>query len=191
VLLLGTVCLKPLAAFLLGTAVICAAQTKSGKTPTAKDGSTKRLEGYVLPGSIFIKDLGCAKDYAKALFAEGIERRKMLADLFTYGCIEELQVVVSVYSLDLPDVKQTISRLKDGRPVPAFVAWKVVCTKDSYMTEALMASQTTIWADGVAAADRLLEKVELFQVGWIGEESVVPLNEEQMHAVIMKAKASR
>ena len=45
-------------------------------------------EEYYTSRPAVAKDEGCARDYARALALEGIEQRKMLADLVRYGCLD-------------------------------------------------------------------------------------------------------
>ena len=40
---------------------------------------------------IVASDEGCARDFVKALKLDGLEQRKYLADLFRYGCVEQLE----------------------------------------------------------------------------------------------------
>lgn len=58
-----------------------AALAQPKKPPTPKT-------GFVAMPTLF-KDDGCARDYAKAVAAGGLEMRKQIADLIAYGCLEK------------------------------------------------------------------------------------------------------
>ena len=103
---------------LLATGLLCIAQAKktTAKGDANKEPKLDDYSGYALLDTILIKDVGCAKDYAKARHAEGIERRKMLADLFEYGCIELLRLV---YAVIAPIHELGVRRrFKEGRLPP-------------------------------------------------------------------------
>lgn len=56
----------------------------------------KLLEYVVEP--VLAKDDGCARDYAQALAASGIEQRKQLTALITYECIEVIHGFYHVFT---------------------------------------------------------------------------------------------
>ena len=55
----------------------------------------KLLEYVVEP--VLAKDDACARDYAQALAVSGVEQRKQLAALITYGCIEAIHGIYHVF----------------------------------------------------------------------------------------------
>jgi hypothetical protein len=63
------------------------------------------MEGYV-QFVVLAKDEGCAVDYVKTSKLSGLELRKQLTDLATYGCIEKLDHLYHAY-------------LKEGKAIPS------------------------------------------------------------------------
>jgi hypothetical protein len=58
--------------------------------------SARAVKPFTVPENSYVlqpavaKDEGCARDYAKALALQGLEQRKMMAELITYKCVEVL-----------------------------------------------------------------------------------------------------
>lgn len=151
---------------LLASAVICTAQPKTANR-AAKQEAPKVQEGYVFPDTLLIKDLGCAKDYAKATKAEGIEQRKMLAELFKYGCVEQLRFVYYVSSTD----RQAIGSV---------TVWKVIAVYIDRLTKPLI---------GEAETNRRQEELNgeyIGKAGWIAAKDFQHVTEDQMVAIIQK-----
>jgi hypothetical protein len=73
-------------------ALLCTvAQAQSTKAPP-KPFVMPDLRAYVF-SPLLAKDEGCAKDLVKASHLEGLELRKYLAELLTYGCVVQLDGV--------------------------------------------------------------------------------------------------
>lgn len=82
-------------------ALACAALAQ---TPTPKaERKVYQPPEYVLVDPLVAKDEGCAKDLAKAAVLEGLEQRKLLADLFLFGCI---QIEDGTYRANLTAVRE-------------------------------------------------------------------------------------
>jgi len=60
------------------------AQTKPTK-PFTPPPNRPLDPGFVFGGPL-MKDEGCAKDFVKSEAMEGLEKRKYIAELITYGC---------------------------------------------------------------------------------------------------------
>jgi hypothetical protein len=60
--------------------------------PTPKPFVPPDTRVYIF-SSVLAKDDGCARDYAKTYALNGLSRRKAIAELLTYGCIEQLKGV--------------------------------------------------------------------------------------------------
>jgi hypothetical protein len=56
-------------------------------------------------GGPLLKDEACSKDYAKSLNMEGLEKRKYIADLITYGCAIALRGVYRTSALETIEIK--------------------------------------------------------------------------------------
>jgi hypothetical protein len=66
-------------------ALACAA---NAQTAPKKDLKVFQPPEYVVSDVVLARDEGCAKDLAKAAALEGLEQRKLIADLFSYGCAQ-------------------------------------------------------------------------------------------------------
>lgn len=80
--------MKPLRAKPFALAVITLACSVHAQTPMAATKKDSREVTGVVKAPMILKDEGCARDYVRAYEYEGVELRKRLADLNTYGCIE-------------------------------------------------------------------------------------------------------
>jgi hypothetical protein len=67
---------------------------------------------------LLLKDEGCARDYAKAIAAGGLEMRKQITDLISYGCIEK---TVGVFRGAVLEERRTT------KGTPALVRVSLVC----------------------------------------------------------------
>ena len=153
-------------AALLVVALACVAQTKSGKKEPQDKPSA--IQGFVLPGTVLAKDIGCAKDYAKALTAEGVQQRKMIADLFEYGCAEQLRFVYVMWSSEKPQAVPS----SEKRTV---TFWKVSGLLNHTMSDKLLGK-----VDSAAS--------EFGKEGWVVNNDFLQLSEDAMMAKIEKAK---
>lgn len=75
-------------AALVLVAIMAGAQTKPTKPFTPPTGPID--PGWVFGGPL-MKDVGCAKDFVKSEAMEGLEKRKYIAGLITYGCGVQLR----------------------------------------------------------------------------------------------------
>jgi len=153
---------------LLVVAFACSAQTKSGKTTKAESQEPGAIQGFALPGTVLIKDIGCAKDYVKALATEGVQQRKMIAELFEYGCAERLRFVYLMFSSEKPQGVPS----SDKRTV---TLWKVSGILDYTLSEKLLGQ-----VDSAAS--------EFGREGWVVNNDFLQLSEDAMTARIEKAK---
>ena len=62
------------------------AKSETKARPPTK-GETDPVKGFAVAPMV-LTDEGCARDYVRAFEAEGVELRKRLADLETYGCVD-------------------------------------------------------------------------------------------------------
>ena len=153
---------------LLVIALACVAQTKTGKATKAEP-QKKAASGYILPGTVLAKDLGCAKDYVKALAAEGVQQRKLLADLFDYGCAERVRFVYTMFSFE----PQVVVPEKTSLTV-----WKVKGIVSQKLSELMGQS------DNSTAS-------EFNKDGWVVDADFVQLSEDAMTARIERFKKTR
>lgn len=86
--LMNTLALGSLIACILVVSAV--AQTKAPKP------AGKNVDGYAF-GPVILKDAACARDYAKALKATGVDGRKQIAELSQYGCLEPTDEDVLYY----------------------------------------------------------------------------------------------
>jgi hypothetical protein len=67
--------------------VLCSALVPQEPKKPLKPFKAPEPPAYAVENPLLAKDEGCAKDYAKALTLEGLEQRKILADLIAFGCV--------------------------------------------------------------------------------------------------------
>jgi hypothetical protein len=144
--------------------VLFCQQTK--KTP-AKE---KPPDSGFLISPLVFKDDGCAKDYLKAQALSGVEKRKALAEIAEYGCLEE--------------------RLNAIYHAAVASTTSVVLSK----TQTVKISRVSVIVDWDRTG-RLLgkepdyEHTSLGAVGWIIDSDLLRLTEAQVDALIAKQKA--
>jgi hypothetical protein len=76
--------------YVLLICITCAlAQTKAPRALASKSApmNSTAAEGFAVAPMV-LKDEGCARDYSRAFGFEGVEIRKRLTDLVTYGCLD-------------------------------------------------------------------------------------------------------
>ena len=93
----------------------------------AERAADKTIRVYAIRPLLF-KDEGCVRDYLKAQAASGVEKRKALADLVQYGCMEKLSWIYSA------EVSKTL-RISASKGSPLVKVAAVVVVIDSALTE--------------------------------------------------------
>jgi hypothetical protein len=117
-------------------------------------------------GSLLFKDAGCVVDYLKAQASSGLEKRKALAELVQYGCVEELKAIYSVF------IKSTKS-LAISKGAAAVKASELDAILDRKRMERLL---------GKGSAP---DSSELFKHGWVLDADI--LIEEELDAIIERS----
>ena len=124
-----------------------------------------------------IKDFGCVKDYVKAIRAEGVEKRKMLSDLVTYGCIQQFELMA--YEVESSDRQAIIS--PGG---PAIVVWKVTGHGFGSAVNHALYGENKVWDQ----YDKALDSHQLNLDGWILDKEFLRVAEAEVVDLINKAK---
>ena len=94
-----SVYLKLLAGMLTTSALLLFGQV--GEKTTPKPFQVPEMRAV---DPLVASDEGCAKDLAKAGQLEGLEQRKLLFDLFFYGCVRRFDGPYYVHILDIRDI---------------------------------------------------------------------------------------
>lgn len=87
----------------LGLLILAGSLLIGAQTPQRAVKPFSPPEDYGLLNQYVAKDEGCVKDFSKSLAMEGLELRKYLVDLTTYGCI---QMMKGLYMVKILNVKQ-------------------------------------------------------------------------------------
>jgi hypothetical protein len=88
--------LKRMAAVAMTFACVfmCVAQTKKPAKPFVPPAPLYAID------PVLSKDPGCARDFAKASLLDGVEQRKALAELVTFGCTERITGIYRAFIQD-------------------------------------------------------------------------------------------
>jgi hypothetical protein len=134
-----------------------------------KGSGSEPPSGYVI-NSMLVIDEGCIKDVIRAWQASGIERRKQVSDLVTYGCVEQLHGVYYGTARDTKTV--TLGPTKRSK------IYKILLILDGD----LMNIVDPGWADKPDAFDAI------DKIGWVFEKDFHTLTKEQMINLIKESK---
>jgi hypothetical protein len=81
------------------------AQTKANpqKPPPPSKKEARGVQGFAVAPMI-LSDEGCSRDYVRAFQSEGVEFRKKIADLVSYGCLDTTaKAIFSAVAIDRKD----------------------------------------------------------------------------------------
>ena len=85
------------ALFFIGV-LMCVAQTKKTPKPFVPPAPLYAID------PVISKDPGCARDFVKASLMDGVEQRKALAELVTFGCTERIEGIYRTFPQDTKTV---------------------------------------------------------------------------------------
>jgi hypothetical protein len=136
------------------TMFTCAAQT------------TKATKPFVPPAPLYAidpvisKDPGCARDFARASSLDGVEQRKALAELVTFGCTERIEGIYRTF----PQDSKTVT--VNDRPVLVREVHLVA------LTEVPGTKEPVLWHERMTAE------------GWVLDNVLVRMSDEDLRSVI-------
>jgi hypothetical protein len=123
--------------------------------------------GYVFGGPL-LKDSGCARDYVKSQTMEGVEKRKFLAEMISYGCGAP---VLGVYAAT---VKEPISLTFEKKTIRFL---HVFLIKDDGLSFGLLGQ------DG--------SKATATQEGWMPDSEFMKISRLEAAGVVMRLAESK